>query len=264
MPASTIYTAVEGDIAEKHMSLRENFDSQGLGQASVVLRVPWDLRHQVSADVLTARYLYPGGGFFGKASSVGIVPEADSAYVVTSGAIVYNFAEVTINYTTEQSDREENEDGDIFSESLEPHTEFMTLDPEKFRWEDAFGEKLTQNEAPGRQMRSFTLVRTLYNLTAVSTAILDLPGSANDDDYTSAILGLTFPQDTLLFGDPSIQRTFKSDGSRTMTLVLKFLYKKNGWNKFWRASSGTYEEIHQLHAGRYFNFPQADFSDFLF
>lgn len=265
MPA-TAYTAVEGDIAEKHMSVREDFGADGMGSASVTLRVPWDLRHTVSADVLLNRYLWPGGGFFGAASRVGIVPEPNSGYTVASGMIAYEFAEVTIEYSSSQADQEEDDDGNIFSESLEPHTEFVTQDPRGFRWGSAGGEPLMENEAPGKMTKSMQLVRTLYGLAAIPAVILSLGGTSNDAEYTSAVLGLTFPEETLLFGDPTMSRSFSraGTGDRTWTLILKFLYKKDGWNKYWRAKTNAYESIYHVSGAQHKDYPPGDFSELLF
>jgi hypothetical protein len=179
---------------------------------------------------------------------------------VTSGqSCEYLDALVTVAYSTEEED--------LLSESLEPTAEFITLDYKRFRWSGADGDPLLEGEAPGKLVRNLNLVRNIMKIVDIPVATLDLPGSVNHEDYVSALLGLTFPAETLLFQPPAMSRTITTAGAKAWNLNLKFSYKPWGWNKYWRSKTETYERIYIVGmsgADPYNMYPLNDFSDFLF
>lgn len=255
-----IYSLV--DCAEEHATVTEGMELASGIVAKVVLRCAWADRFTLMADLLANMRVWPNGGFTvpPKAQSCSSAPFAGQ-YLTVGQACVYEHALVTVNYS--------HKIVDTFSESLEPTAEFVTVDHLQFRWTSPDGDQLLPAEAPGFLLRSCNLVRTLYQLPALPIDILDLIGMSNDDDYTSALLGLTFPTETLMFNPPLPSRTFNSAGTQGWTLQMKFQYKPNGWNKFWRAAAnageGGWDKIfHVEEGGQYKPHPPADFSAYLF
>ena len=223
--------------------------------ASVVVRCDWANRHSLVADVLGNRREWPHAAN-GPVAQTATINPAPTRYGVTGQCINYIDALVTINYGTEKKD--------LISESLEPTAEFITLDYKRFRWGAANGTPLIEGEAPGKLVRGLSLVRTMYEVPApLPISLIELPGSVNDANYTSTLLGLTFPTETLLYQPPNLSRTITTAGTDGFTLTLKFMYKKEGWNKFWRHETQQYERIFMVDGGQYDNYPLDDFSDFL-
>lgn len=245
---------------EEHgSSRREDWTDQGLN-CSVVLRCAYSNRHLLAADVVGGRRVWPFNSL-ARAKSCSIVPFPSQAATDGQG-LIFEDALVTVNYSQFDGDPT-----DLVSESLEPSIQFITLDHKLFRWKEKTGDVLQEEEAPGRQMYSLSLKRTLFKREPpLPTGLLDLPGSVNDTPYTSALLGLTFPAETLLFAPGSLSRTIKSDFSGTaFDINLNFVYQKQGWNKFWRQKTQDFERIVVAETGaNYDNYPQEDFSDFLF
>lgn len=268
-----IYSII--DCAEKHASISESMQAaQGIA-AQVTLNCAWADRFLLMADLLSNMRVWPNGGFTipPKAQACSCIP-VPGAYIQVGQACVYELAEVTVNYS--------HKIVDVFSETLEPTAEFITADHKQFAWvdevipaeeeggEDTFtGPVLLEGEAPGFLLRSCNLVRTLYNIPTLPSDILTLVGMSNDDDYTSALLGITFPTETLMFCPPQPSRTFNSVGTEGWTLQMKFACKPNGWNKFWRPAAnggnGGWDQIYHIESkGLYKPHPPADFAAYLF
>lgn len=251
-----IYSTV--DCAEVHGSRSENYSMDSGLEASVQLRCAWADRYDLIQDILLGHAVWPNAGIAAcKAISAGSVPEG-GIYITDGQSCEYETALVTVNYSTKIHD--------LLSESIEPTVQFQTLDYKRFRWTAANGDPLLEGEAPGKQKRGLNLCRTLYEINPpLPTALLNQTGNINTTAYVSSILGLTFPARTLLYHPPQLNRTFKSDGNKAFTIQLKFTFEKNEWNKFWRAKTETYEEIFDVTAGAaYENYPEGDFSDFLY
>lgn len=264
------YTAIADVHEEAHTQL-ETYDAQGgVATAQVVLRCAWGDRHSVVSDILSNFRAWPHSGGINPAIAqrCGIRPAQNSSYTVSNSACVYEQALVTVDYTTDTEQligATAGSNGLKYSDSIEPLVEFSTLDPARFRWTNANGALLRQNEAPGRQMHKLSLVRTIYNMPSIPASALTLGGTVNSVAYVSSVLGLTFAIETLLFNPPTIQRNTDISGSVTQNVTVKFAYQAAGWNKFWNQQAKAYAEIYDVEAGAvYKNFPPQSFADWLF
>jgi hypothetical protein len=259
-----LYSTV--DCYEVHGSVRQGYSFQSGQTASVQLRVLTANVWALIIDVVGARRIWPqGSGLFGaRAQSAEVEPIPEEAPPLDAQGLDYEWSWVTINYAVTDKDSDTE---DLVSESLEPTAEFITLNPREFRWTDANGAMLDEDEAPGRMIRGLQLSRTLYKIGPIlPTSIIDNVGCVNPSAYTSTLIGLTFPTGTLLYTPPTLTRSIKSDGTGICFDVnLKFVYKKETWNKFWRAKSQMYESLYNTQSSSaYINYPDGDFSDLLF
>jgi hypothetical protein len=123
---------------------------------------------------------------------------------------------------------------------------------------------LSENQAPGQIIRGMNLVRTLYNLTSVPVSYLSLPGKTNSASYSSALLGLTFAAQTLLFQPGQLTRTIKLSGTEGFVAQVKMSYNPNGWNVYWNEAAQAYQPIYVAGGSQYFSYPLASFADWLF
>lgn len=253
MPAS--YSSVS--CCEEHAKI-----SEGVGTdewtASVTLRCAWSNRWLLMADLVGNRRSWPHTGGKLIARSASSVP-APTYYVQDGQAAAYIDALVSVNYSSS------GEEEDLVAESLEPTAEFLTLDYKRFRWGAANGDPLTEGEAPGKLLRSLALVRQLFKVESpLPGDLLTKIGYVNSSSYTSALLGLTFAKGTLLFQPPSLSRTITTDEVQAWNVTLKFMYKPETWNKYWRSKTQAYDEIFLVNGGKYLAYPEGDFSAFLF
>ena len=251
-----VYSTVA--CAEEHDAQSENWNLDS-ASARVTLRCAWDDRHDLVQDILGNQRVWPhdGSGLLYPTSAT--VEPWPSIYSSSGQECTYLDALVTVSYGTEVED--------LISESLEPTTEFMKLDYRRFRWGAVNGDPLLKNEAPGKLYKGLNLIRTIYDVASpLPTTLLTLPGAVNDADYVSSLLGLTFPEETLLFTPPKMDRSITTAGAEGWTLQLKFVYKAAGWNKFWREKTEDWEDMYLINGGgaAYKNYPLEDFSDFLY
>lgn len=244
--------------SEVHNSRQENWTDQ-IMTASVQLDVDYAFRNDLISDVLTNKRVYPHSPHperpTAKSCAVTFVP---SRGTVTGQIITYDLARVTVNYDSSQSDT-------LFSQSLEPNAEFIIQDYKQFRWSSATGDPLLEKEAPGKLRKSLNLTQSQYLVDFLNPKLLTAVGGVNDVEYVSPILGLTFAPETLLFEPPSLQQTITADGEDAWTVNLKFSYEPNGWNKYYRAKTDTWEEIYHVDVAgsAYENYEPTDFADLL-
>lgn len=246
------------DCAEEHGSASESADHKTGLKASVTLRCAYADRMDLVQDLIGNRRAWPHGSYSEPPVAISTATKPVPGRYTTIGQVCYyEEALVTVNYSTE--------DKDLISESLEPTSEFLTLDFKRFRWGSVNGDPILEGEAPGRILRGMNLVRTIHEVDPpIPTSLLSLQGHCNEVAYSSALLGLSFDTETLLFQPPSLSRQIKSSGAKAFSLVLKFAFKEQGWNNFWRAATQEYERMYDVENGEYFNYPRGSFSDFLF
>jgi hypothetical protein len=249
-----IFSAV--DCVEEHVTRNEDYDVEGGFSASVTVRCAWLDRFTLMADVIGRQWPDSAAAW---CNSIGCVPDKTN-YTVSGQEIVYSDALVTLKYGTKVKD--------LFSDSLEPTAEFITADHKQFRWTAATGVPLLEAEAPGYLMRSCNLVRTLYQRPSIPADILDLVGTSNSAAYTSSTLGLTFGIEKLMFQPPTLNRAYKTNGTEGWTITVKFAYKPQTWNKFWRAAAGGgvggWDTIYHVSGGQYKPHPPSSFANYLF
>jgi hypothetical protein len=242
------------DCEELHGTKSEDGDDKGFN-ASVVLRCLWDFRFSLAVDLIDTPRTWPDNPY-AVARKVGITPHGGE-YVGVGQSCEYKYADVSVQYST-------NPDEDILTESIEPTSEFRTLDHRLFRWGSGSGALLNENQAPGQIIRGFNLIRS-FKTPLVPTSILTKPGTCNLTTYTSSLLGLTFAAETLMFGMQPITRVIKMSGSTAFNLTVKFTYKDSGWNKFWNESAGAYQNIYLVGSGTpYKPYTPSSFSEYLF
>lgn len=245
--------------SEEHGSRQESFSRDGGPQFSVKLRCNWSSRYDLIGDILGTPRPWPESPFGGLyAQNASAVPVPNAAYIGADQQMVYDNALVTVTYGSMAG-------ADIVSETLEPTVEFTTLDYRQFRWGSKTGDPLLEAEAQGFQIRGHSIVRTLYHLSAVHSSYLTLNGKVNQSQYVSALLGLTYPSETLLFTPGPISRRIRTDGTDGFTAQIRFTYKADGWNAYWRAKTQEFEQVYHVDDDDpYKSYEPANFSNWLF
>jgi hypothetical protein len=254
-------------VCEMHGTVQEDIGPDGCS-ASVQLMCPWALRHAVARDLLpqvnwplVQRRYWPHGDYAKQpyAQRVSIKPFEAVGYQAGQ-ALDYDLALLTVQYER-MSDTEPE---DLVSESLEPTAEFMVQDHKRFTWGSASGDALEENEAPGKLVLGMNLIRTYYKVDIIPPQVLSCFGAVNAQAYTSAGLGLTFPKESLLYCPPMLERTLTTEGSDGWNITLKFQVKPDGWNRFWRAKTETWEKIWDTEKEEAHNsYPLKDFAALL-
>ncbi len=257
-------------------SRSENFDMEsGAFSASVDLMCTFTDRYSLIVDLLGSARSWPFSSsvFPPRARSAGIKSFTAKAYD-DGQALDYDLAVVSVNYTNAIQSASGNDSSssssagpyDLFSEEMENTVEFLKLPYEQFRWGAQNGAAISENEAPGQQFFSMKLNRTIYQVPGpLPTWLQTLIGCVNDEEYVSSVLGLTFAAETLLFMPTKTSRTIGSDlSSSPFTIGLAFAYKPQGWNKYYRAQTQTYESLFVAKTGdEVKSYTPTDMSEFL-
>jgi hypothetical protein len=234
------------DCSEEFGSVRESFGRGDMPSASVSLRCAWEDRIALAMDLVDNARLWPH-------TSIDLTPYAMKASIVGEKTRFTTVGQLCIPtqalLAVEYGFLDPNNDSsveDSVTETLEPTIEFLQLDYKKFRWAPVDGGPsfaLLENEAPGIQLRMVNIVRTYNKISSIPAAVWSAIGGVNNATYFSAQLGQSFPAETLLYQPPTATRTFRSDGSSSWNLTLKFTYKPQGWNNFWNARTQEWARI---------------------
>lgn len=260
------WTPISSNANEVYDSARESISPDGETNASVQLDVPYDERIAIVQDLATNFRLWPKGDLSNipRVTSVRVSKLIGKVEFPSTESFVYELARLDVEYST--STAGEEKDGTLlYTETVEPSLEFLTLDPVDFLWSPSLNQ-LTEAEAPGKQIHGLTIKRTTYRVATIPPETYTLIGSVNVANYNSKLLDQTFAPETLLYRPPNLLRSFSTTGTKGWTVQTSFMYKPEGWNTFWRAESGSYEEMIVNVEGfpTYKNYPLKDFSALLY
>jgi hypothetical protein len=225
-------------------TLSVDFDAvTGEVSASVDLSVPWSQRWALVGDLLNNSRPLPD---YGNGAPVALKAAVKSTgeRIAFGQSFVYSDATVSVSYGIRKF--EQVGPFDIVAESIEPQAEFRILPYNNFRWGSKTGDPLVEAEAPGKLEVKLMLVRQIFKVpTPLPLAALTAAGAVHNAEYASPLLGLTFPEETLLYLEPKFDRTLQNSGAAGVNYTQQWAIKPTGWNKFFRAKTGTYEEIYQ-------------------
>lgn len=184
-----------------------------------------------------------------------------------SGSVAaYDYAVVECNFSTAAMP--------IVSEEMSPSAEFITLDYRKFKWGDDDGDPLVAEEAPGKLCVTLDYIQTWKNLQYVPEHAFYLMGHVNSTAINMRthvniiLIDKLFSAESLLYHPPMVRRTWDVQNSRfSYDLTYRFTYRPNwdgttarGWNWWWRASTGKFEQIYSTETAAVIkNYPVTEF-----
>lgn len=235
------WTNVTTNVIELHGTERMSFSLTDI-IAEVTLEAPYELAAQICADMVGNAVPWPKFSF-GRAIPRCIKadpsPAPNDNYIAgVGGTIQYTTAHIRATFSLKAPDPE-----DLFVETIEQTAEFMTMDNKRFRWGSKNGDPLLENEQVGRLMYQTVLSRRFFRLPQLPPGIYDLGGHVNENEYHSQKYDQTFAPETLLFIPPRTEESFTTDGSEGFALECQWVYKPQGWNRYYRAKSQEWEEI---------------------
>lgn len=239
----------------------ENDSPEGFS-ATRRLLCAWSQRASVLNSLLNASYPYrKNSGAVakrGRSSGFGRLQQSTAP-----GELVkYEKAVIEIQYSAVKSDWPTPEilpDMELYSETIEPNAEFLTLPPEDFCWEwDAEPDNIIlikQQEAPGLLIRGADYTVTALEVTGLSNACFSLIGFVNNAPYHAYLLDYVFPLETLRYDGPMLERTTSTAGMGTWRVTFRYSYKPQfnlaggeivGWNHYYRASAPAGKEFQRM------------------
>ena len=260
--------------SEWHDSREENFSILEAPEAHVTLQCAYADRYALVADLLLNRRPWPYyiAPFMPLATSCVIrnIPSKYNTDLTTLQTMNYLQSLVDVRYSSDFQN--------LYSEELEPTTEFQQVDNKNFRWES--GGLLSEDTEVGFMRRGFCLSKTFYDvLDPISANFVDYVGCVNSDTVINS-MGLIFTPETLLFTPPHLSRTVRFDSTNAWQINTKLLYKKPfpsddenpGWNTFWNPDQNIHERLVRKpgafgstsFGGLYEQYPTLPFNGFIF
>ncbi len=203
-------------------------------------RVAWENRIRFIQDMLgfisgstvyqAHRYIPEGTGVvynvFARTADINpIIAQSPTA------GITYKYANVTINYSTPDYDQPPEGEIVYVTESLEPAAEFITLNRDGLYFGTGANKVSLKDqniEPPAKIERMTDWVYTLHRLLTLPNEVLTLPGKINSVSAYSRSLNKTWPAQTLLCGNPSLERQITSSGTTAWTVTFRFTYRNHG------------------------------------
>lgn len=244
-------------------------EHRGLMGASAIMRIkgPWSQRYQV-IDFYVDNWLpYPHQvqefgvlgmealrAISGSARPFGTITDKIDAPVGTIALydqalveIRFGIPEIGVPVLTDV--RNMRGRGDVISETFESNSEFLSLDPDLFRWSSGEGPQrnLTEQEAPGKSTTGLDYLFTRHGVDSIPLAAWHIVDCVNDSTLyplSRPLMHLRFREETLLYRGYRAHRTADRN-MRTikMSMTYRFSWRREGWNRFYRGDTGTWDEI---------------------
>lgn len=149
----------------------------------------------------------------------------------------------------------------IGEESIETVAEFLTQPYESLYW-DTSGlppALLHENEAPGKIIRSLIWVYTYRQVVSLPAGWRWATGYINSTAITSTSTGFLFDAETLLYEGVRLQRTVTSGAQQAWTAQLRFTYRPETWNKWYKRGGDTPQIVYKKNGSRYEPYPKTNF-----
>jgi hypothetical protein len=238
---------------------KEKWHEDGF-EATRCILVPWDSRYTAVAEVAAnGGELYPyKPDTLARAIGAGVDGYGAIQGNTSDGIGYYEFAAITIQYSTRAPEYQES--GVFVSEYMEPGTEYIRLDYEDLRWGSNSGAEIKPGEAPSKLIPIQNYVLVFHRVSCIPAAAESLVDYCNAGPATAYTLGRTFPAETLLYRGYTASRDLQLGHIPSWKYALTFSYRPVGWNKFWRAETGSFEyQYHVAGSGRYINHPLGAF-----
>lgn len=236
----------------------ESWDLEGNQTAQVTLKVSGALKDALVADLLNNKRPWPNTSIPNPPRAHRITSvkgfSTDASMTSSQQNYVWESYELVVNYTTANTQ-------DLYAETIEPIVDFVRMDHRFFRW--STGEPLSEGEAPGQLRPWFALKKQVFQAPSVPSELLLYPGYVHNANYYSPWWGRTFPAETLLLKPEPIDRKVTTAGSPGYNWTVNFMYNPNGWNKFYRPTTGTWAEIIRPDGSTWKNYPLANLSGLL-
>jgi hypothetical protein len=206
--------------------------------ASVQLRVAWAQRYAVMENILVNALRWPyHAATTPLRATHGQINTMDGVSITGDepGGNAFEHAILTVDFESAEA----TEDEVVYSESIEPTAEFLTLPHDGLFWDAGATEPIKVAEAPGVLLPGFDYKLTYYNLASIPSAFITLIGKCNDPAVSTSMFG-SLAAETLLYNPPTMSRSLSFGGDNRWTLSTRLTYRYGGWNKHWRVETGAW------------------------
>jgi len=137
----------------------------------------------------------------------------------------------------------------VLIEALEPEVEAQRIDPAPYTW---YGGQPLGQQRPIQHIPGLRYTVTYPYANSIPSSVLALPGYVNSDAFTTYLLGITFPAESLLYlpGPCEIGVNLAGQSKVKYAHHMKFVNRTsfqggyNGWQCEWNPNTGQYEDLY--------------------
>jgi hypothetical protein len=136
------------------------------------------------------------------------------------------------------------------------------VDPYELYWDTDGTEPLRTSDAPAKAMYGFDFIRVYRRQLVVPSWVKAYTGFCNSNTIVSPILGMSFGPEELLYKPPTLVEGATFAGQQSWDVTTRLSYRGNAaggspisWNKHWKASSFSWENIYNRDGEVYKNIP---------
>jgi hypothetical protein len=152
--------------------------------------------------------------------------------------------------------------GDLIQESIQPTSDYTSVDWTNLYWDSDSTEMLNPAEAPPRGMFGFDFIRVYRRQLVVPAWVKSYTGFCNTNTIVSPILGMSFGPEELLYKPPTLIEGATFGGQQSWDVTVRLSYRGNAaggaaipWNKHWHASTFSWKNIYNQNGEIYKNIP---------
>ncbi len=249
--------------SEMRRSPVEQWRGDGTFVAKRILKCDWGDRYLLISDIgANGGEIYPHLPQIGaRAGAAQLVASGQSQ--PSSGLLVHDSAYVEISYFWSPSLPTWIEaQGLLVSEKITGGLMYETLDPETLIWGD--GQTVVEaSDAPGVPFPVLYYELTLHQVSTEPQLVYSLIGKVNANIVNPYIFNYSFPIETLLYSGVVSKKSVGLGTNDKKDFTQRFIYKVNGWNKWFNAGAGANGEWQRIlriaDAGQITPFPLVNF-----
>lgn len=235
--------AITTDHWELHGWPRSTWEN-GVFDGERKLLVPWGDRATFLGELDTYpnnQWPYADGPSGAYARKARITPFS-GAPASPSSLASYDWSVIQVWYSTD-GPQWDSSLGAMIQENLYPASQYSVVSRAKLKWKSD-GRALSANDEPRLDDTLYEYVVRLSGISHLPSWVTTYPGVCNSNVVSTKILQTSagfigFPVETLKYNGCVAEATYAMGTTAKYEVVAKFLYKKSGWNKFWRPDGGT-------------------------
>ncbi len=150
--------------------------------------------------------------------------------------------------------------GVLYLEQIVPSQFGFHANPEKLEWASGSVALTDQDRVP-IFVPACTVRRKWPKTLTISSWVINDMSKTNAAAWTSPLIGITFPAQSLLLGPPTITSSFTLGKLTTYAVEVDYEYRPANWNYPWRTDTFSFEAARASGGGATFTpHPTANFS----
>lgn len=232
--------------SDNRRSPKEEWRPDGTFVAKRILQCAYTDRYTLISDIgASGGENYPNLPQIGATASAAVAAGVGQSFL-SGNVLVHDFAWVDITYIWSPF-TPTWVTGVLVSERIRGGMFNLRLDPERLLWND--NEPIDQTDAPDFPLPVLYYDLTLHQVTSESPLVYSLIRSSNANIVTAYLLNFSAAIETLLYSSVVVKKSVGLGITDKMDVTQSFIFKSNGWNRWFRAKTNSWERVKYADTG---------------